>query len=59
LRTIRDVWDEEILNFKDGIQINNSLFNNRNSISDYSQIKAAISNTFLSIIKKNGKFVQN
>jgi len=52
LLTIRDVWDEEILNFKDGIQIKNSLFDNRNSISDYSQINAAISNTFLSIIKR-------
>ena len=26
LRTIRDIWDEKILNFKDSIQIYNSLF---------------------------------
>ena len=29
LRTIRDVWDEDILNFKDSIQIYNSLFDKR------------------------------
>jgi hypothetical protein len=36
LRTIRDIWDEEILNFKDSIQIYNSLFDKRNCISQYS-----------------------
>ena len=30
LRTIRDIWDEEIFNFKDSIQIYNSLFDKRN-----------------------------
>jgi len=56
LRTIRDIWDEEILNFKDSIQIYNSLFDKRNCISEYSQIKTAIPNTFVSILKKSGKF---
>jgi hypothetical protein len=32
LRTIRDIWDKEILNFKDSIQIYNSLFDKRNCI---------------------------
>ena len=50
LRTIRDIWDEEILNFKDNIQIYNSLFDKRNCISEYSQIKAAIPNTYVSIL---------
>ena len=50
LRTIRDIWDEEILNFKDSIQIYNSLFDKRNCISEYSQIKAAIPNTYVSIL---------
>ena len=57
LRTIRDIWDEEIFNFKDSIQIYNSLFDKRNCISEYSQIKAAISNIIVSIVKKSGKFV--
>ena len=48
LRTIRDIWDDEILNFKDSIQIYNSLF-------EYSQIKAAIPNTYVSILKKKWK----
>jgi len=52
LRTIRYIWDEEILNFKDSIQIYNSLFDKRNCISEYSQIKAAIPNTYVSILKK-------
>jgi hypothetical protein len=52
LRTIRDIWDEEILNFKDSIQIYNSLFDKRNCISEYSKIKAAIPNTYVSILKK-------
>ena len=58
LRTIRDIWDEEILNFKDSIQIYNSLFDKRNCISEYSQIKAAKPNTFVSILKKSGTLVQ-
>jgi hypothetical protein len=32
LRTIRDVWDEEILNLKDSMQIYNSLFDKRKRI---------------------------
>ena len=58
LQTIRDIWDEEILNFKVSIQIYNSLFDKRNCISEYSQIKSAIPNTYVSILKKSGKFVQ-
>ena len=55
LRTIRDIWDDEILNFKDSIQIYNSLFDKRNCISEYCQIKAAIPNTYVSILKKKWK----
>jgi len=58
LRTIRDIWDLEILNLNDSIQIYNSLFDNRNCISYYSHIKAAIPNTFVSILNKSGKIVQ-
>ena len=52
LLTIRDAWDEEIRNFKDSIQIYNSLFpDNWNCIAEYSQIKAAVPSTFFSITK--------
>jgi hypothetical protein len=52
LLTIRDAWDEEILNFKDSIQIYNSfLLDKRNCIAEYSQIKAAVPSTFVSITK--------
>jgi hypothetical protein len=59
LRTIRDAWDEEILNFKDSIQIYNSLFDKINCISEYSQIKAVIPNRFVSILKYLEKLSRN
>jgi len=44
-RLVRDVWDQENLNFKDIIYIymHNPLLGKRNGISEYSQIKAVIS----------------
>ena len=58
LQTIRDIWDEEIINFKDSIQIYNSLFDKRNCISEYSQIKVAIPNMFVSMLKQSGTLVR-
>jgi hypothetical protein len=55
LRTIRDVLAEEILNVKDSIHIYNSFFDKSNCISEYSQIKAAMPNTFVSVLKINWK----
>ena len=51
LKTIEDVWDTNLKDFKNCNEIYNSLNDKRNCISELSKIKKAIPKTFIQILK--------